>query len=432
MYLIVFIHINLLNSFIHAIINAVINMKTIVIVGGGASGLIASIYAKNDNTEVILLERNKECGKKLLATGNGRCNYWNSNQDLSHYNSNNKELLGSVITSDNQKEIMDFFYKIGIIPKIKNDYYYPYSNQAQSIKDALIVEAKKKGVKIYNDCFVSKIAFKNKKFIINSNIDQYVSDCLIIATGSKASPKTGSDGNGYNLISQLSHSIIEPLPALVQLRGNEKYFKDWAGIRSDVKIKLYSNDQFIKEETGEIQLTDYGISGICTFNLSRFVSRNLKENKKQYVYINFLPFLNTDIYEWFNQRATILENRNIFELLEGVLNNKLITVILQICKIDLKKTYQDLNNAEKKLLIEKITNFKLEITGTNSFDQAQVCSGGVPLTEININTMESKFIKDLYIVGELLDVDGECGGYNLSFAWISGMLAGKSSREINL
>ena len=123
MYLIVFIHINLLNSFIHAIINAVINMKTIVIVGGGASGLIASICAKNDNTEVILLERNKECGKKLLATGNGRCNYWNSNQDLSHYNSDNKELLESVITSDNQKEIMEFFYKIGIIRKIKNYYY---------------------------------------------------------------------------------------------------------------------------------------------------------------------------------------------------------------------------------------------------------------------------------------------------------------------
>lgn len=404
-------------------------MKTITVIGGGASGLIASIYAKTSNTQVILLERNSECGKKILATGNGRCNYWNSDQDLKHYNSNTTNLLEEIITPENKNEIMDFFNRIGIIPKIKNGYYYPYSNQAISIKNALITEAKRKGVKIYNDTYIDEIKKENNKYIITYNKKAIISDSVIIATGSKASPKTGSDGNGYELVKKFSHSIIEPLPALVQLRGEEKYFKDWAGIRSDVKISLYADNELIKEETGEIQLTDYGISGICTFNLSRFVSRNLKENKKQYVFINFLPFLKENKLAFFEERNNVVRNRTLSEFLEGLLNNKLVKVLLNISNLDQNKKWDDLNYEEKELLVENLTNFKLKITGTNSFDQAQVCSGGVPLTEIKIKTMESIYNENLYIVGELLDVDGDCGGYNLSFAWISGMVAGKNSRS---
>lgn len=404
-------------------------MKTITVIGGGASGLIASIYAKASNTQVILLERNSECGKKILATGNGRCNYWNEDQDLKHYNSNTTNLLEEIITTENKNEIMDFFNRIGIIPKIKNGYYYPYSNQAISIKNALITEAKRVGVKIYNDTYIEDIKKENNKYIITYNKKTIISDSVIIATGSKAAPKTGSDGNGYALVKKLSHSIIEPLPALVQLRGEEKYFKDWSGIRSDAKISLYSEDKFIKEETGEIQLTDYGISGICTFNLSRFVSRNLKENKKQYVFINFLPFLKENKLAFFEERNNVVRNRTLSEFLEGLLNNKLVKVLLNISNLDQNKKWDDLNYGEKELLVENLTNFKLRITGTNSFDQAQVCSGGVPLAEIKIKTMESIYNENLYIVGELLDVDGDCGGYNLSFAWISGMLAGKNSRS---
>ena len=324
---------------------------------------------------------------------------------------------------------MNFFDRIGIIPKIKNGYYYPYSNQAISIKNALITEAKRTGVKIYNDTYIDEIKKENNKYIITYNKKTIISDSVIIATGSKAAPKTGSDGNGYELVKKFSHSIIEPLPALVQLRGEEKYFKDWAGIRSDVKISLYSDNELIKEETGEIQLTDYGISGICTFNLSRFVSRNLKENKKQYVLINFLPFLEENKLNFFEERNNLVRNRTLNEFLEGLLNNKLIKVLLNISNLDQNKKWDDLNYEEKELLVTNLTNFKLKITGTNSFDQAQVCSGGVPLTEIKIKTMESIYNENLYIVGELLDVDGDCGGYNLSFAWISGMLAGKNSRS---
>ena len=401
-------------------------MKKVVIIGGGASGLISSIFAKNKDNEVIILERNSICGKKILATGNGRCNYWNEDQNLRHYNSTSKNLLEKIITLDNQKQIMTLFNRIGIVPKIKNGYYYPTSNQAISIRNALVTEATKLGVKIYQDALVDKVTHSNNKYIIEFNNKKIIADSLIIATGSKASPKTGSTGIGYTLAKSLGHTIIEPLPALVQLVGQGKYFTSWDGIRSDVNVSLYASNKLIKEETGEIQLTSYGVSGICIFNLSRFASAYLKENKKVEVVINFLPWLKEDAITYFDKRTSLMPNRTIFELLEGLLNNKLLNTFLSILKLDESRKWTNMSKQEKINLINIITNFHLPIIDTKSFDNAQVCSGGVDLSEINPNTMESLINKNLYIVGELLDVDGDCGGYNLSFAWISGMLAGKS------
>lgn len=401
-------------------------MKKVVIIGGGASGLISSIFAKNKDNEVIILERNSVCGKKILATGNGRCNYWNEDQNLRHYNSTSKNLLEKIITLDNQKQIMTLFDRIGIVPKIKNGYYYPTSNQAISIRNALVTEATKLGVKIYQDALVDKVTHSNNKYIVEFNNKEIIADSLIIATGSKASPKTGSTGIGYTLAKSLGHTIIEPLPALVQLVGQGKYFTSWDGIRSDVNVSLYAANKFIKEETGEIQLTSYGVSGICIFNLSRFASDYLKENKKVEVVINFLPWLKEDAITYFDKRTSLMPSRTIFELLEGLLNNKLLNVFLSILKLDESRKWTNMSKQEKINLINILTNFHLPIIDTKSFDNAQVCSGGVDLSEINPNTMESLINKNLYIVGELLDVDGDCGGYNLSFAWISGMLAGKS------
>ena len=401
-------------------------MKKVVIIGGGASGLISSIFAKNKDNEVIILERNSICGKKILATGNGRCNYWNEDQNLRHYNSTSKNLLEKIITLDNQKQIMTLFNRIGIVPKIKNGYYYPTSNQAISIRNALVTEATKLGVKIYQDALVDKVTHSNNKYIVEFNNKKIIADSLIIATGSKASPKTGSTGIGYTLAKSLGHTIIEPLPALVQLVGQGKYFTSWDGIRSDVNVSLYASNKLIKEETGEIQLTNYGVSGICIFNLSRFASAYLKENKKVEVVINFLPWLKEDAITYFDRRTSLMPSRTIFELLEGLLNNKLLNTFLSILKLDESRKWTNMSKQEKINLINILTNFHLPIIDTKSFDNAQVCSGGVDLSEINPNTMESLINKNLYIVGELLDVDGDCGGYNLSFAWISGMLAGKS------
>lgn len=404
-------------------------MKKILIVGAGASGLVASIYAKNENNEVILLERNQEPAKKILVTGNGRCNYYNEDQNLSHYNSDNPNLISEIITEENKKEILSFFDKLGIIPKIKNGYYYPYSNQATSIKSALINEAKRKKVNIITNTYVENISKENNKYKVETNNETYYVDSLILATGSSAAPKTGSDGNGYELVKKLNHTLVNPLPALTALKGNEKFFKEWAGIRSDVKISLYNKDELIKEDEGEIQLTDYGISGICTFNISRHANKLLSQNMNPYVLINFLPFIEErEISNWLSERISIMEDATIENLLEGILNYKLMNLILKLTNIDKDKKISKTHFNEFDKLFTKIQNFRVDITTSNSYDASQVCMGGVPLTEINTKTMESKLNDNLYIVGELLDVDGECGGYNLTFAWITGMLAGKNSK----
>lgn len=407
------------------IIVEVIKVEHIVVIGGGAAGLISAIHAKTDTNKVTILEKNQSCGKKILATGNGKCNYWNQDQNISHYHSTTKHLLDEIITKTTKEEAITFFNNLGIIPKIKNGYFYPFSNQATTIKNALVNEANRKKIDIKHNFIVTDIT-KEDIFIIKSKTEIIKANKVIIATGSKASPKTGSDGFGYHLLKKMGHSVINPLPALVQLKTTGNYLKEWKGIRTDVKVSLYENDQFIKEETGEIQLTDYGISGICVFNLSRYVSIGLSQSKKEEVKINFLPFLNSE-----EQKLSMLFKNNypIKEQLEGILNNKLVDVILKQTNINENKTYSALSSYEQNLLTKYLTEFKISVIGTNSFDQAQICTGGIPLTEINTTTMESKIIKDLYIVGELLDVDGDCGGYNLSFAWISGILAGKGSRK---
>ena len=406
-------------------------MEKIAIIGGGASGLVAAIYAKNDNNEVIILERNKECGKKLLTTGNGKCNYWNEDQSISHYHSENNELISKIISFNNQKEILTMFNNLGIIPKIKHGYYYPFSNQAETVREALLNEIKKKNIEIKNNYLVESIKKERNKFIITNRNEQIKADKVIVSTGSFASPKTGSTGMGYHFLAKFGHNIIEPLPALVQLIAKFPYLNDWKGIRTDVILKLEEDDKIISEEQGELQLTDYGISGICTFNLSSYVSRGLKNNKEEIIHINFLPFLKEDsnIMKWFDDRNSLLKNPTLYELLNPILNYKLVKIILKVSNIKGALSWDDLFEEEQLVLVENLINFKLEIINTKSFENAQCCSGGIPLTEINLDTMESLKIHNLFIAGELLDINGDCGGYNLSLAWISGMLAGKAAKE---
>ncbi len=404
-------------------------MKKVIVIGAGASGLVAAIYAKSKGNDVILFEKNEICGKKILATGNGRCNFWNEDQRLEHYRSSNFEKIESIINNKNRDEILKFFEKIGIEPKIKNGYYYPNSNQAISIKKVLELEAKKQNVTIRTDSEVVDLKKEKEGFkVILRNGQEIISNSVILSTGSKAAPKTGSDGIGYQICRKFNHTIIKPLPALVQLKADGKFLKDWEGIRTDVLVKLYENGKKIGEEVGEIQLTNYGISGICVFNLSGRVSRGLNDNKKETVKINFLNSLNInspkDFIEWMNKRNLLVKDRSIFELLEGVLNYKLVNVLLKKSKINNNMKWAELSLSSKNDLAENITCFNLNIIGTNSFDKAQVCSGGIPLNEIDANNMQSLKMKGLYITGELLDVDGDCGGYNLEWAWITGMIAG--------
>ena len=399
-------------------------MKKIVIIGGGVSGVVCALHAKNKNNEVILLERNNDVLKKLLITGNGRCNYYNENQSIENYHSTNKEILEKILIKDNIDKVLLFYDTLGIIPKIKNGYYYPFSNQAITVKNALKEELKEKNIKVITDAYVKEINQKEDQFEVFYNDTRIICNKVVTSTGSCAYKKTGSDGNGYNLLEKY-HTIIKPLPSLVPLISNHPYLKNATGVRSEVSLELFEEGNFIKKEEGELQITDYGISGICTFNLSGIVSRGLNQGKKEIIKINFAPFIKTLISPWLEDYSKKHPNKNISSLLEGFLNIKIVDIILKESNIKKDRYYKDLEKEEKVKLINSLRHFKVEITSTKGFDSSQTVTGGVKLEEINPNTLESKKIKNLYIIGELLDMDGICGGYNLTLAVLTGILSGE-------
>lgn len=394
-------------------------MSKVIIIGGGFSGVISAIYASKNN-EVTILERNSEILKKLLMTGNGRCNYYNDNQNISNYNSSTPELLDKIITKENLNELNKFYTGIGIIPKIINGYYYPYSNQAISIKDALVSKLEECKVDIITDYYVNDIKKENNKFIINN---EFTCDKLIISTGGASYPKTGSDGNGYNLLKKMNLEVSDIYPSLTSFICNDKYLKKLSGVRCEARVSLCENNNVIKSEIGELQLTDYGVSGICVFNISS-AYYNTKIDKE--IHINFMPFITSknELISYLDNRDKLMNNKKISELLCGILNNKIINVIIDKSNLkDIK--YKSLDYNEKSVLCENINNYTMKIEGTKSFDKAQVTKGGLYLTQIDDNMM-TRSIDNLYVTGELLDIDGICGGYNLTHSFISGFIVGSN------
>ena len=400
-------------------------MCDVIIIGAGASGIVSSIFAKRKNNNVIVLERNDKSLKKLLMTGNGRCNYMNEVYNTSKYHSEDIDIVDKIISSNNIEMVKEFFDSIGVIPKIKNGYYYPYSNQAVTIKNMLEEKAISLGVEIKYNSLVTDICKENERFVVLCNNEKLYCDNLVIATGSRAYPVTGSDGSGYKFLSNFNHTIVDVVPSLVQLTSDFKYLKLWDGVRSDVVLELFEDDKYIATESGEIQLTNYGVSGICVFNLSHYVTRGIK-NHKYTISINFVPFIDTLITPWMDNYSKKNSDKKLYNLLEGLLNTKLIEIILKVSNIDGNRYYNDLSNDEKLILCKNLKGLKINIIGHKSFDNSQICSGGVKLSEIDYNTFESKLVSNLYITGELLDMNGICGGYNLTTCWISGILSGRA------
>ena len=394
-------------------------MSKVIIIGGGASGLVAAAFASKNN-DVSVLEKNSQCGRKILATGNGKCNYFNSDFTALHFNTENIDILEPIISESNKKKVLDFFDSIGIIPNIKNGYYYPMSNQAISVREALVKECEVRGVKIITDCEVIDVNYKDTYTVITNN-GKFTCDKVVISTGSNAWIKDKSIG--YDILRNFNHKINPVLPSLVQLVSDNTYFKKISGVRIEAKVSLYEDGKFIKKSSGEVQFTDYGISGICVYQLSSQVSRGLHNKNKEVIHINFMPYI-TDFIEFMNNRNNIVKKRTISELFDGIMNYKLSNTILDMCKIDYNDTWDNLSEKNKNKLSKMVIDFEINIIDTKGFMNAQTCCGGVPLSEINPNTMESIINKDLYITGELIDCDGECGGYNLGFAWITGIIAG--------
>ena len=388
-------------------------MKT-AIIGGGPAGLIA---ASRINSDVHIFDKNSDVGKKLLLTGNGRCNFWNDDIELNHFHSNNSECLNRFITSNNLNSVYNYLSSMGIVPIIKNGYYYPYSGKASSVKS--ILKQSCFHVTFHNDTDISEVKYENNKFIING----MKFDKLIIATGSKSYPKTGSSGDGYDFAQKFGHSIIPINPSLVQLVTNTGLEKNWANIRCQVVVS-HSNHK----EEGELQFTNYGLSGICIFNLSRDIRIGLNNGKKEVVHINFVPWCN-NLEEYLNSLSLRKKKSTLTELCDGFIDYKLLNILLKYASINSNSSWDTISNKEKVKFIKILTDFEVSITDTNGFDNAQTCSGGIPLSEVNLKTFESLKQPNLYFCGEVLDVDGDCGGYNLMLAFLTGYLVGEAIND---
>ena len=388
----------------------------IVIVGGGAAGLFAAMNIKKDTNEVIILEKNDEVGKKILVTGNGRCNLWNDDMDTSRYNSSNIELLYSFINEEIISETFTTLSKYYEY-KNKNGYYYPYSNKAATVRDILLSECNKRGVEIITNYDVNTIKKDNESFIINDDIK---CDKLIISTGGKSLEVTGSDGKMLDILKELGHDIVKPLPSLVPLYANELYLNKWNGIRCDATVTSIVDGERIKTEQGELQLTDYGLSGICIFNISRDIVKAIDEGKNASVEINFVN--RDDIIDYL---ASKYENKTVYEILLKYFDKKLIKVLVDKMEINERAYFKSLTTKELSRLEKCLTRFSVNITGCGDFNKSQVTQGGVSLKEVNPDTFESNKINNLYLIGEVLDIDGICGGYNLGFAWMSALKVGK-------
>lgn len=394
----------------------------VVVIGGGASGVITALKASRNN-EVILLDGEDKILKKILLTGNGKCNFWNSDINYSKYHSYNSDLLKDIFTSSNIDNAYKFLENIGFYPVVKNGYYYPFSNQAFSVREMFLTELKNKKVKVITNSKVLDVVKEKNIFKVITNDQEYVCDKVVISCGSKSYPKTGSDGSGYTLAKKFGHNISRLSSALAPIRMNEKYLKDWNGVRCSASLNLnIDGEEYF--ETGELQLTDYGISGICVFNLSSIIERAILDKKDVKLSINFLPFTD-DPMSFITERYNSLIDLTLEEMFESIFNYKLSHVLFKVSGINKDSRWNKLSYEERLRLIDTFTNFTVNIDEV-IFDKGQVTSGGVLLSEIDINTFESKKVDGLYFTGEILDVDGICGGFNLGFAFISGCIVGDS------
>lgn len=404
--------------------------KQVIIVGGGASGLVAAITAARNGADVTIIEQKDRLGKKILSTGNGRCNLTNAYMELDCFRSDDMTLVSNVLKQFGYQDTISFFEELGVILKDRQGYIYPISDQASTILDVLCMEIAKLNVKVILEETVEDITKKAQGFSLKTNKSSYVCDSIILATGGKASPVLGSDGRGYDLAKSFGHSISPVVPALVQLVGKGKYFKQVSGVRANATVSLLIGGKCVASDTGELQLTNYGISGIPVFQISRYAAKALQNKEVVIAEIDFLPTMTEDeLKRYISARKETHGHRLAGEFFVGMLHSKIATMLLKEAYIPLHISSSEIRDDKWDKLIKFIKHFEIEIIDTNSFEQAQICAGGVRTNEVNVDTMESLCSEELYLTGELLDVDGICGGYNLQWAWSTGYIAGKNAAK---
>jgi predicted Rossmann fold flavoprotein len=401
----------------------------VIVVGGGASGMMAAITARRQGADVTILERNPRVGKKILATGNGRCNYTNINTDISYYHGNNPKFVYSALAQFDVYQTIEFFEDLGIVHKIEDrGKVFPMSDQASSVLDVLRYQLEKRQVKVICNAFVQNISVKgDNRFQLKLEDGSSIEgDRVIIATGGKAMPSSGSDGNGYHLARQLGHSIVNVFPGLVQIMLEGSFFKQIQGVKFVGTAEVLQKNKSVAKDRGDILFANYGVSGPPILQISRKAGELLLKGQNPVLKISIIDTMSQQqVNNLIEKRFNKATEKTVEFSLVGLINKRLIPVLLKEAGIkDLKAPVQTLSKEEREKIANILTDWRFKIRGTKGWSSAQVTAGGVNTKEIDPNTMESKIIKGLYFTGEIIDIDGQCGGFNLQWAWSSGFVAG--------
>ncbi|MBO5252418.1 MAG: aminoacetone oxidase family FAD-binding enzyme [Clostridia bacterium] len=414
----------------------------IVIIGGGAAGLMAACAAAQTLKKkgaVVVVEGNQKLGRKLLATGNGRCNLTNMNVSSVHYHGD-VNAIGSLLETYSPEFIRGLFREMGLVTKADEEgRVYPYNLQAAAVLSTLRSCAEENGA----DCVIGSAAIsvlKTKRgFLVKCEDGEEIEAAkCILACGGAASPKHSCSADGYTFAKDLGHSVTPLYPALTQLVCKGKLMKSLSGMRCAVNAALLADGKPVYEEGGEVLFSDVGLSGICIFGLSVYAAEFFNmgtvkgtPHKTLGVSLDCLPDWSfTEITAYLNEVRMHFPNRMAGDLLSGLLNMKIGYAMVQSAGIDVNVSAKFITAAQLQKLASIVKAWHFEVTGTKSWNDAQITAGGVPLREVNAVTFESKKARGLYLVGEMLNIHGDCGGYNLHFAWSTGHAAGKSAAEL--
>ncbi len=392
------------------------------IIGGGASGMAAALAAaENPDIQVILLERQARVGRKLQATGNGRCNLTNRNLTQAHYHGEEPEFARPALSERSVEKTLEWFAGLGLFTATEDTgRVYPYSDQANSVVDVLRFALSKPNIRVFTGFEAQKVSYQQEMFVVDGDNQTIKCDKLIVACGGIAGTKLGGTKSGYHILSQLGHRVTKLRPSLVQIKTNWSGITALKGVRANCSVQILCNDRLFSQSKGELQFTEYGLSGPVIFEVSRDVCRGAGE------WICRLDFLPNISKEQLLSELCCRRQRNlpVDELLTGIIHNRLGRVLTKAAGILPNQPISALNDYQLQQVCEAVKGFEISLTEPMGMDSAQVTAGGVVTREFDPYTMQSKLVQGLFACGEVLDIDGDCGGYNLQWAWSSGYVAG--------
>lgn len=401
----------------------------VIIAGAGASGLCAAIAAARDGAKVTVIEKTDSCGKKLSMTGNGRCNLANLNVSPKDYNPSAQKRMADFLKRFGVKETTDFFTSLGLVIISEDGYLYPVSGQASTVVNVLCNECKRLGVEfIFNEQVKLITKMENGQFEVKTSSGHYSAHAVILAMGGLSGPKTtGSTGDGYYICEKLGMNKKDTYPALVSLNSDDETLPKESGVRALCNVSFFIGDEEICSEYGEIQITSKGISGIPVMQASALIAEHISKKRPVMASINFFPSYSDEEFDVLvNAMLELPGERRLFELLEGFCNSNINEMILKRMKISGNMKLRNVGESMIRCILYKYRDVRIDISGTGDYKKAQVTRGGISLGDLDDN-LQCRTMPGIFVTGELCDVDGRCGGYNLQWAWTSGYIAGEAA-----